>query len=107
MTTAILQAVSGMSRQEAIKVLAAAIAAIAADIIPGDLPGHVRDATRIVPMKKRKNDPYAPIWEYLRTVTEYATGKALHAELIAIFGKEKTPALSNLYKHLKANGGKQ
>lgn len=103
----IIQAVSGVPRPEAIKNLAAAIVAITSEMSSTEMAGYVADTARIVPAIKRKNDPFAPVWEYLKTVAEYNTGKALHAELITKFGRENTPSLSNLYKYLKENGGKR
>ena len=102
-TTVILQAISGMPRVEAIKLLADTIGIISSEATASDIGGTV-STPHGVPVKKRKDDPYQPVWEYLKTITEYSTGKALHAEIIEKFGRDKAPSLSNLYNHLRAGG---
>ncbi len=106
MTTAdILQTVAGMPRTEAINLLASAIGFIASDA-GNDLDGVVPAASYTVPVKKRKNDPYQPVWDYLATVREYETLKGLWEHLIERFGKESTPSISLLSLHLRKGRGK-
>lgn len=106
MIVEILKVVSGMPRTTAIQALSAAITEIAGTS-PAELAGPVEDKHRIVPAKKRPYDKFTPVWDYLKTVKEYTTGKALHADLVARFGKDNTPSQSNLYKYLKENGRKR
>lgn len=102
---AILQAVAGMPRTETIKLLASAIGFIASET-GNDLDGVVPTASYTVPVKKRKNDPYQPVWDYLATVREYETLKGLWAHLVERFGKDATPSISLLSLHLRKGRGK-
>lgn len=104
MTNAILHQLEGMQRQEAIKVLVAALQTLVVGMTAKDLPGIVTTAQHHVPVKKLKEDPYAQVWEYLGTIREYTTGKELRAKLVQRFGEAGTPCLSNLYKHLRKKG---
>ncbi len=107
MTTAdILQAVSGVPRPEAIRLLAAAIGCIAAEPGQTNLAGAVHGIAGAIPVKKRKNDPFQPVWEYLATVREYETLKGLWQHLVDRFGKDSTPSISLLSLHLRKGRGK-
>jgi hypothetical protein len=71
-----------------------------------DLPGIVPIVQRLVPVKKRKQDPYERVWSYLESIEEYTTGRELRAELVRRFGEAGTPSLSNLHKYLRNRGKK-
>jgi hypothetical protein len=104
MTNTILQQLEGIERLEAVKALIAALHTLTEGMKAKDLPGIVPIVQRLVPIKKRKHDPYAEVWAYLETIPEYTTGKELRAELVARFGEEGTPCLSHLYKYLRTRG---
>jgi hypothetical protein len=106
MTNAIVRQLEGLEKLEAVKVLVAALHTVTEGMRGEDLPGIVPIVQRLVPIKKMKDDPYAPVWAYLETIPEYTNGKELRAELVARFGEAGTPCLSNLYKYLRTRGKK-
>lgn len=103
MTTAILKQLEGMEKLQAVKVLVAALQEVTDGMKPDDLPGIVLLVQKLVPVRKRKRDPFAPVWEHLETVTEYESLSTLRAELVARFGKSGTPSKSHLHRHLQIN----
>lgn len=106
MTTAdILQAVAGIPKTEAIKLLSDTIGFIASETDQSELAGIV--TTTAIPIKKRKNDPYQPVWEYLATVKQYETLKKLWEHLVDRFGKDATPSISLLSIYLRRGKGKR
>jgi hypothetical protein len=106
MTATILQQLSGLPRLEAVKIIIAALQEVTAGMKGEDLPGIIPVIQKLVPVKKRKHDPYTAVWEYLETVKEYETGLELRKSLVARFGEAGTPSQSMLYRYLKNRGTK-
>lgn len=104
MVDSILQRLEGMTRLEAVKALISALHTLTEGMRGEDLPGIVPIIQRLVPVKKKRNDPYAPVWAYLETIQEYTTGKELRAQLVQRFGEAGTPCLSHLYNYLRQRG---
>jgi len=104
MTNTILQQLEGIERLEAVKALIAALHTLTEGMKAEDLPGIVPIVQRLVPVKKRKHDPYERVWTYLETVGEYTTGKELRAELVQRFGESGVPCMSQIYKYLRTGG---
>jgi hypothetical protein len=103
MTIAILQQLAGLEKLQAVKVLVAALHEVTEGMRGEDLPGIVPLVQKLVPVKKSRRDPFAPVWAYLETVTEYESLATLRAVLIARFGEAGTPSKSHLHRHLQRN----
>jgi len=103
MTSTILQHLKGMEKLQAVKVLVDALHEITEGMKSEDLPGIVPLVQKLVPVKKKKRDPFAPVWSYLESVTEYESLAALRTLLVARFGEEGTPSKSHLHRHLQRN----
>jgi len=101
----LVEQLEGMPRLEAVRVIIAALHEVTAGMTAEDLPGIIPIIQRLVPIRKYKTGRFAPVWEYLETIPEYTTQRALRIALVKRFGEQGTPGTAYLSRYLKENRG--
>lgn len=94
---------SGLSIGNALRVLSEVVLNLSQIVTEGTKEEYIASltASRLrTPRKRKKPDPYAPVWEYLSTVEEYTSLYQLRIDLVSRFGERGTPSRSTLYRHI-------